>query len=82
MLRKTVSLVIFILVVSLVAVFGSLFLPGEWYASLHKPSWNPPSWVFGPVWSVLYVLMAVAAWQVWLREHHAGRLALRWWGIH
>jgi translocator protein len=36
-----------------------------WYASLHKPAWNPPAWVFGPAWTVLYVMMAVAAWMVW-----------------
>lgn len=42
-------------------------MPGEWYASLHKPAWNPPSWLFGPVWTTLYTMMAVAAWQVWRR---------------
>lgn len=42
--------------------------PGEWYASLAKPSWNPPGWLFGPVWSALYLLMAVAAWLVWKRR--------------
>lgn len=47
---------------------GALTLPGEWYASLNKPSWNPPSWIFGPVWTLLYLLMAVAAWRVWKRE--------------
>ncbi len=36
-----------------------------WYAALHKPSWNPPAWIFGPAWSLLYALMAVAAWLVW-----------------
>lgn len=38
---------------------------GGWYAGLAKPAWNPPSWVFGPVWTVLYALMAIAAWRVW-----------------
>lgn len=47
------------------ALVGSQFMPGAWYAEIVKPSWNPPSWVFGPVWTVLYVLMAVAAWLVW-----------------
>lgn len=57
-----------------VAAIGAAFtgpnVPG-WYANLDKPSWTPPSWVFGPVWSVLYLLMGISAWQVWRR---AGRL--------
>lgn len=36
-----------------------------WYPFLHKPAWNPPGWIFGPVWTVLYVAMAVAAWRAW-----------------
>ena len=36
-----------------------------WYMDLNKPSWNPPGWVFGPVWSVLYIMMAVSVWLVW-----------------
>lgn len=39
-----------------------------WYRGLQKPVWTPPDWIFGPVWTVLYVLMAVAAWLVW-RQH-------------
>ncbi len=41
--------------------------PGDWYAGLNKPTWNPPGWVFGPVWTLLYLLMATAAWRVWRR---------------
>jgi len=37
----------------------------EWYPGIKKPSWTPPSWLFGPVWTLLYIMMAVAGWLVW-----------------
>lgn len=47
----------------------------EWYRSLTKPAWNPPTWVFGPVWTILYALMAVAAWRIWKRGGFAAQHA-------
>jgi benzodiazapine receptor len=47
------------------AYIGSRFPVDEWYAALSKPSWNPPNWLFGPVWSLLYLLMAISVWLVW-----------------
>jgi len=58
------------------AAFGGLFPPGSWYASLDKPSWNPPSWIFGPVWTLLYALMALSAWLVWRERGWSGVLIL------
>jgi tryptophan-rich sensory protein len=40
----------------------------EWYPTLQKPSWTPPNWIFGPIWTVLYGMMAVAGWLAWRDE--------------
>ena len=53
-----------------------------WYQSLEKPPFNPPDWVFAPVWTALYVLMAIAAWRVWrLRSMEATRTAFVLFGV-
>jgi len=39
--------------------------PGSWYETIAKAPWNPPSWVFGPVWTVLYIVMGIALWLLW-----------------
>lgn len=72
----------FLAVTAAAAGTGASFTPGAWYDALTKPSWNPPDWLFGPVWSVLYLAMAVAAWLVW-RERKTPpdvRPALAAWG--
>ena len=50
------------------AASGLATPPGEWYASLAKPAWTPPPWVFGPAWTALYLMMAVAGWRLWRRR--------------
>jgi tryptophan-rich sensory protein len=76
--RQVVALVIFLALTFLAAGIGSLATApniATWYATLAKPSWNPPNWVFGPVWTALYITMAVAAWLVW-RQGGLWRLAM------
>ena len=65
--RLILSLVGWLALCFAAAALGGFFMPGEWYAQLQKPSWNPPGWIFGPAWTALYTSMAVAAWLVWQR---------------
>lgn len=46
------------------AALGAMFGPDAWFVALQKPAWQPPNWLFGPVWTTLYLLMAVAIWRV------------------
>jgi tryptophan-rich sensory protein len=67
MLQSLPSLLAWILGTILAAIGGAVTAKaaGEFYGMLQKPSWAPPGWLFGPAWTVLYILMGVAAWRVW-----------------
>lgn len=74
------SLLVFLLIVFAAAWFGAQFEPGAWYAQAEKPDWTPPNSLFGPVWTGLYILIAVAAWLVFRQAGARGRvLALMAW---
>ncbi len=63
-----IKLIISIVVSELAGIIGSIFTAASiptWYVGIIKPSFNPPAWVFGPVWTTLFVLMGIAAFLVW-----------------
>ena len=62
------SLAIALVLPFVAAAIGGLAMPralNGWYRTLRKPTWNPPAWLFAPVWTTLYLLMGVASWLVW-----------------
>jgi benzodiazapine receptor len=82
MIARYGSMAAFLALVVLAAAIGASFEAGEWYfQKVNKPAWTPPAWLFGPVWSVLYLTMAMAAWKVWMTGHYSRVGALGWWGL-
>lgn len=75
--RLTLILFLLLLVSGGLAI-GYLTVPGAWYAQLAKPSFNPPAWVFAPVWTLLYVMIAVAGWSTFKRDRRSRQMNL-WW---
>jgi tryptophan-rich sensory protein len=76
--QQVLSLGVIGIIVFGAAAFGNLLggsMNTAWYRSLPRPDYAPPAWVFGPVWTLLYALMAVAAWLVW-RERRRAKVAL------
>ena len=73
-LRQTLGLFGWALVTFTAAGLGAIASvdASAFYAELARPSWAPPAWLFGPVWSALYALMAVSAWLVWRERGFAG----------
>lgn len=68
-----------VLVVGGGILIGTLTAPGSWYAALQKPFFNPPNWIFAPVWTVLYVLIAMVGWRLFEAHRRSSAYKL-WWG--
>ena len=86
-LIEILKLAVSILICQLAGFIGSIFTRSSipnWYASLAKPSFNPPNWLFAPVWTTLYTLMGIAAFLVWRRgiDNRPIRIALVIFIIH
>jgi translocator protein len=76
-MRNLLTLAAFIAaVLGIGLTIGIVFTPGAWYAGLEKPPFNPPNWIFAPVWTVLYILVAVAGWRVWTRAPRSRAMKL------
>ncbi len=75
------KLIISIVVSELAGIIGSVFTTPSiagWYAGIIKPSFNPPAWIFGPVWTTLFLLMGIAAFLIWKKglDRKDARIAL------
>jgi tryptophan-rich sensory protein len=79
--ESLVALAVFVLANLAAASSGAFFRPGEWYAALAKPPWTPPNWAFPVVWSILFVLNAVAGWLIWMAAGAGAALPLAVYGV-
>jgi len=84
-IEQIFGLVLFVFACGAVSAFGAVITAAsvaDWYPTLHKPWFNPPNEVFAPVWTVLYLMIAVAGWLVWRRAGlRRGRTALSFYAL-
>jgi len=68
---NTIKLILSLILPLSIGAFAGMFtseaIPG-WYATLNRPSFNPPNWLFGPVWTTLYLLMGISFYMIWKQE--------------
>ena len=76
MKNLSVYIIFVVVVVALGALIGVNNVPGEWYQSLQKPPFNPPNWIFGPVWTTLYVMIGIAGGRTWIMRPAGTRMRL------
>ena len=78
-MTRFIPLVLFIVVtVGGGLLIGATNTPGAWYAALNKPPFTPPDWLFAPVWTILYLAVAVAGWRIWEKRATGGAMTA-WW---
>jgi tryptophan-rich sensory protein len=78
-MNNALKLIIALAIPLLIGFSGSFFTIseiGSWYQTIQKPSWNPPNWIFGPVWTILYVLMGISLFLVWKSSASQKRSAI------
>lgn len=85
--KRPFALVIAVVVCQMAGIVGAFFTTPAiptWYMGLNKPSFNPPSWVFGPVWTILYTLMGISVYKIWLKgiKNKKVSFAIKLFGIH
>ena len=70
--NKFISLFLFLIVTFTASFTGGILtikFKDPWYYLLNKPFFNPPDWIFAPVWTILYFLMALAIWNIWIKSN-------------
>ena len=70
--NKFISLFLFLIVTFTASFTGGILtikFKDPWYSLLNKPFFNPPDWIFAPVWTILYFLMALAIWNIWIKSN-------------
>ena len=75
--KKIISLLIFIILAFGASAWGGLvtsFYKEPWYSTIIKPEFNPPDWIFAPVWITLYIAMSVAAWLIWINPKRVEKI--------
>jgi translocator protein len=80
-LANVLSLLVFFVLVAAAAFTAAQFEPGPWYESIAKPPWTPPGWIFGPVWTVLYIAIAISGWLAWRDAEGRSSPALVLWVV-
>jgi len=77
-MKKYLKMIVSVLIPLVIGLFGSFFTSGAiptWYAGLNKPFFNPPNWIFAPVWTLLYILIGISIYLIWTGRENKGKVS-------